>query len=214
MTTHVNTTESVLAKIWLAAANAVVTASTRAGSLHGSFCHFALDNTLQSDSFMERTKRLEEKMQMEAKGVKLKKAIRSTASSSRSVVNIALEQGRTVVRSGKPVGKTRLENEAKACEAGHAAKKVMEADTDALKSMSHAGGESEGTRSAEQKVKTLDSESVMNVADNLKAMLDGASDDLVSDLAFEILHADPRLTLALQGAVADLKAGRTERQAA
>ena len=63
--------------------------------------------------------------------------------------------------------------------------------------MSGGSTEGEGKRSEEQKAANLDADTVLNVADNLKAMLKDADDGLVNDLAFEILYADPRLTLAL-----------------
>jgi len=197
MTTHVRVTDDTLMEVWLKAAKAKVSALKSEGNLFSKFCHFANDNSLQSDSFSQRTKRMEERMVQDATdNPELAKAIRSTSSSARSVINIALEQGRTVVRSGKAVGKTRLENEAKAVIAGMDADKAMDAKTDALKS-----GSDDTTGNPAKDAANSDADVVMNLSTNLRAFVAQADEGVLADLAFELVRVDPALTIALEAAL-------------
>jgi len=199
-----------LGNVWLDAAKGAVTLEKRQENLFATFCHYATDNSLDDDAFNQRTKRMEENMQREAiKGdkpnVALQKAIRSTSSSARSVVANALRAGLPVVRNGKAVGKTRLENEVKARTAGAPLEAVMAASTDALKSMANpAPANNKGkdatpsTGNAAKDKANRDAEVIDNLETNLKRFVQEASDEIVNDLAFILATLDPRLTLALK----------------
>ncbi len=197
MTTHKRVSDDVLKDVWGKAARAKASSVKTEGNLHATMCHYATDQSLSEDAFMERTKRMEELMQREGKDEAYKKAVRSSSSSVRSVVAAALDQKRTVVRDGKPVGKSRLEQEKKAVINGHKAEVVMDADGSTLQSMASLGDSKAQAND--------DSDIVMNVRDNLAKFLEGASDDVVADLAFELLHCDPRLTASLGEQLVELE---------
>jgi len=190
MTKHVNMTQDKLIQVWTRSAKAKASSVKAEGNLYAAFAKFATDNSLDADAFTQRTKSLEETLQREASNEALKKAVRSTSSSARAVVANALEQGRSVMRDGKVVGKSRLEQEKKAVAAGHKPTDVMEADTNALKSM--VSNETDDAKI----------DHAMNLADALKAMCEGADDALLADIAYEIVSADARLAAALRHAVA------------
>lgn len=199
MTTHKRVGDTELRLVWERAARAKASQMKSEGTLHATMCHYATDNSLKEDDFTQRTKRMEEAMMEAAKSEDAKKAVRSSASSVRSVVAAALDQGRTLVRDGKPVGKSRLEQEKKACTNGHTASAVMDAKTDDLRHM--ASGGVGVTRAADgstaKDAANVESDVVMNVRDNLSNFLATASDSIVQDLAYELLRCEERLSNAL-----------------
>jgi hypothetical protein len=179
-------TQDKLIEVWLKAARAKASQVKGESNLFAALARFATDSSLDETAFTERTKSLEESMMRDAPDEALKKAVRSSSSSARSVIASALDQGRSVIRDGKPVGKSRLEAEKKAVVAGHPSEGVMNADTDALKSMSASP--------------TSDSviDQAMSMADALKLMCESADAELLADIAHEILGADAGLTAAIQ----------------
>ena len=206
MTTHKRVGDEVLQQVWEKAARAKASFVRSEGNLHATMCHYAADNSLDSDAFTERTKRMEEALKAAAPNTAQADAVRSSSSSVRSVVAAALDQKRTVVRDGKPVGKTRLEQEKKACINGHTAQAVMDADTNQLKSLASAGvGVTSDPSGEKRAAANSESDVVLNIQTNLANFLKTASDEIVQDLAFELMRCDPRLTAALELEVKEIR---------
>jgi len=174
-----------LGSVWMKSAKARVQSMKAEGSLFKSMLGFAQNMNIDSDTFKANMKTLQDKLIRRASSEAEKKAIRSTASSNISVIANTLAEGRSLTLDGKPKGKTRLEKEHKAVEAGMPANEASEADTKALESAIKSPTDDAQIAKA------------MSLADALKSLLEGASDSVVSDVAYEILSVDKRLTDAL-----------------